>query len=88
MPMSASQVDRLAKQKEKEEREHREKELQKRRYDEEMKSFADGALSEAKKSNKIAMDGLKIATDSKLLSEWAVVIAVLSVLISIILHFC
>ncbi len=79
MPTTALQVAEEGRRKEAEERARQLKEMQR---------LAQGALDESKKNNEIAQKGLKIARDSKKLSQCAIAIAIISALVSIILHFC
>ena len=88
MPTSAMEVAEIAKRKEEEERIQREKELRKEMYDAQMRQLSQDALNESKKSNEIATKGLGIANDSRRLSRWAIGIAIASIIVSVILHFC
>jgi len=62
------------------------KEMEQRRYNADMMRFAQAAVNEAKKSNEIATQGVKIAGDSRRLSRWAIAIAVITTIVTVALN--
>lgn len=62
------------------------KEMEQKRYNADMKQIAQDAVNEAKKNNEIAAQSVKIARASRCLSVWAIVIAVITTIVTVALN--
>lgn len=62
------------------------KETEHKRDAAENKQLARDALAEARKGNELAAQGVKIASDSRRLSRWAIVIAVITTIVTVALN--